>query len=114
MGWIYMTRFDHLEAVHQFKNDLQSFAIALGAPKKYHETITLFFLSVIADRLSSTTPVDATSKSWETFKAANEDLLLTSGDFLSTWYSKEVLRSNRARKDWVEPDRKALTFKLIR
>lgn len=70
----------------------------------YHETLTQFFIRVVRHFAA----------------ASREDLLTTanalvgsplaSRDFPLQFYSKELLFSVRARRNWVEPDVRALDF----
>ncbi|MEM7254283.1 MAG: hypothetical protein AAF493_22930, partial [Pseudomonadota bacterium] len=71
-------------------------ATKAGAPEKFHVTITLAFLSVIAERMAERSWTD-----FETFIAENEDLMRR--DFLRAWYSDERLNTQRARELFVLP-----------
>lgn len=88
---------------HDFPNAAAAFAGALkqiaarAAPGKYHETITLAFLSLIAERQALGAHAD-----FEHFVAANPDLMETS--VLQRWYAPARLMSDVARKTFVLPD----------
>ena len=72
-------------------------ATAAGAAQKFNTTITLAFLSLIAERMQASAHDDFAG-----FIEENEDLLAS--DVLSRWYSKERLASDTARRVFLLPD----------
>jgi len=86
------------EAAAAFTRALKQIAARAGVPGKYHETITLAFLSLIAERQATEAHPD-----FESFAAANPDLMETS--VLKLWYAPERLMSDVARRTFVLPDR---------
>jgi hypothetical protein len=88
-----------LVAIARFRAALMRFAARIGKPEKYHETITVGYMLVIADRLRG-----AGEQSWEAFAAANADLLQTKPSVLVSFYSDAVLDSAAARAGFVAPD----------
>jgi hypothetical protein len=85
------------DAAAAFARSLKRIAMRAGAPGKYHETITLAFLSLIAERQALGGYVD-----FEAFAAASPDLMDAS--VLKRWYAPERLMSDIARKTFVLPD----------
>jgi hypothetical protein len=76
---------------------IRGFAEALGAPGKYHDTLTVAWARVVAHRaLGSDAP------SFERFLEAHPQLRRR--DLLSAHYSRELLFSSAARAAFVEPD----------
>ena len=71
-----------------------------GAPEKFNATITLAFLSLIAERMAGKAYTD-----FAEFETANPDL--ASMAVLGQWYSKERMTSPTARKQFLMPDRVA-------
>lgn len=92
-----------LGAMSRFRAGLRRFAARLGKPDRYHETITVAYLLLIADRLGA-----SRDQSWEAFAAENPDLLRPS--CLDEYYSRELLESSRARDVFVWPDAQVQTF----
>ena len=86
------------EAAFRFSRTLRALTEGLGVAGKYHETITRFYVFVIAERCRLTPGAD-----WETFKARNPDLL--DGSLLRERYSPDRLASDEARRFFVLPDR---------
>jgi hypothetical protein len=68
-----------------------------GKPQAFHQTITIAFLSLIAERIESGGAAD-----FADFAQANPDLLEKS--VLSRWYRAERLASTAARRTFLLPD----------
>lgn len=100
-AWCYLRAHSLPDAIVRFTTALQAFAAAHGKPDLYHETITIAFMLVIAERASAP---DAAS-TWTEFAAANGDLLTWKPSILERYYTTETLWSERARRSFVMPDR---------
>ena len=99
VGWYYLNHLPMLAAMARFKTALQRFATSKGKPDRYHETITLAYLVLIAERLAG-----ARGLSWEDFAARNPDLLTWNPSILARYYRADTLASDRARQTFVLPD----------
>jgi hypothetical protein len=99
VAWCYLNRVPLLLALARFRSALQRFAAAQGKPDRYHETITIAYMLLIAERLGH-----ARGASWEQFASANPDLLTWNPSILSRFYTDEVLSSERARGVFVLPN----------
>lgn len=104
MAWLYVKAHPLEEAIHRFSSDLRAYTQALGAPGKYHATITWFFLLLINDRVQERGAPD-----WVTFQDQNPDLIGSASTLLQAHYSRDRLGSEVARKRFVLPDRVPLT-----
>lgn len=102
VAWWYLGRYSLPSAVVRFATALRRFAAAHGAAGKYHETVTVAWMLIIADRLRG-----SGASSWDAFAAANADLLVRTPSVLSRYYTDETLASERARQQFVLPDRSA-------
>jgi len=89
--------YDFLDASLKYSECINTLATRAGAGQKFNLTITLAFLSLIAERMNATR-----HDSFETFIQQNQDLL--SADLLAKWYSPERLRSDLARDVFLMPD----------
>jgi len=69
----------------------------LGRRHKYHETVTVAFVRVVAGHMRK-------GESWDEFKVRIDDLLDTESPVLLKFYSSELLFSSEARNSFVEPD----------
>ena len=76
---------------------IRAFAEAHGAPRKYHETMTVAWARVVG-RLA----VDSEPLPFGEFLDANPQLVRPG--VLSAHYSDALLQSERARASFVEPD----------
>ena len=92
-----LRKYSFLEATSRYARTIQTMARRAGAEKKFHVTITLAFMSLIAERMESTDHRD-----FETFSRVNEDLFAR--DVLDRLYSRERLHSDVARRIFVMPD----------
>jgi hypothetical protein len=99
VGWCYLKRFDLLEAVTRFTKALRRLTQKLGADEKYNETISWFFLLLIAERIDADPAAD-----WEQFCVANGDLCSDARRMLQRYYSQQRLHSAAARKQFLLPD----------
>ena len=102
VAWWYLGRHPLPVALARFASALRCFAAAHGAAGKYHETVTVAWMLIVADRIRRDGP-----SSWEAFATANPDLLVRSPSVLSRYYTDETLASERARQQFVLPDRRA-------
>jgi hypothetical protein len=98
VAWSYLQAYPLAEAIAKFTAALRSLTNRLGAAMKYHETISWFFMIAIADR-------GAAGSCWETFKTTNRDLIENGGGLLQQHYSAACLSSEKARRQFVLPDR---------
>ncbi len=87
---------DFLEAVVRYVGGIRAIANNAGVPGKFHMTVTLAYLSLIAERMAS-----SEHSSFERFFKDNADLL--SKDALSPWYAPDRLNTALARKQFVLP-----------
>jgi hypothetical protein len=98
VAWWYLRREPLLRAMPRFRAALQRFASAKGRPDRYHETITIGYMWLIADRLDG-----ARQLTWDEFAARNPDLLRRQPSALAEFYADGVLASARAREVFVLP-----------
>ncbi|MBT8100860.1 MAG: hypothetical protein KJO82_13980 [Gammaproteobacteria bacterium] len=100
LAWLYLREYPVTAAIERFSAALKRLTLKLGVPGKYHETITWFFMLIIAQRCA-----DRPSQDWPQFKATNSDLLDWDENILHRYYSKATLDSDEARRTFVLPDR---------
>lgn len=98
-AWSYLRAAPFHDAVARFATALQRYASSLGASAKYHETMTVAWMALVAERLAATPDLD-----WDGFAAAHVELFETPS-LLASYYSGECLASERARQTFVLPDR---------
>ena len=103
VAWVYLSESSGAEeAAAKMRATLQKFAISAGKPEKYHETITLFWVRLLAGIRAA--------RSRETLRQiVHAHPRLLEKDFPLAYYSSERLFSDKARTSWVEPDLKPLS-----
>jgi hypothetical protein len=93
-------KYSFLDASTRYAKAINTIATKAGAPEKFNMTITLAFLSLIAERVHTTT-----HSSFEGFLQENNDLL--SKNVLRKWYSDAQLHSDFARTHFLLPTKAA-------
>ena len=92
-----LRKYDFLKASVRYSECINTIATKAGAARKFNTTITLAFLSLVAERMQAR-PND----SFDAFISQNQDLV--SGNPLQKWYSPERLQSDLARSVFLMPD----------
>ena len=100
LAWLYLKEYPVTAAIDRFSAALRRLTQKLGVPGKYHETITWFFMLMIAQRCADQPDLD-----WPQFRAGNGDLFSKDDNVLNRYYSNATLHSNEARRSFVLPDR---------
>jgi hypothetical protein len=98
MGYEMLRRHSFPETVLLFSEALRGLAARAGKPQAFHQTITIAFLSLIAERIES-----ADSVNFDAFALRNSDLF--DKTVLSRWYRPERLASPQARRTFLLPER---------
>jgi hypothetical protein len=98
VGFELLRHHDFCDALAAYSAALKRIATRAGNPSAYHETITVAFLSLIAERSASGQYPD-----FATFAQVNPELMNKS--ILEHWYAPERLASPIARRTFVLPDR---------
>jgi hypothetical protein len=98
--WCYLQQFPVAVTIAKFTASLRALTVRFGMPQKYHETISWFFIIVIADRVAG-----SAACTWEDFRTENRDLIENGSALLRQHYSADHLNSTEARQRFVLPDR---------
>jgi len=110
VGFGYLQRHGYAGALSAMAQALRKFAAHHGKAGLYHETITVAFLALIHQRMAEDlfSPgsnlgggSDPHALEWESFAARHQDLF--DGALLARYYSKDVLRTDLARRCFVLP-----------
>lgn len=97
-AWLYVRRFGESDAATRLSERILRFATHYGSPQKYHYTMTVAWVRLIAAAQRDTPNVVR----FEDFLAAHPHLLDMRA--LSKYYSASRLGSAAARAEWIEPD----------
>ena len=98
VAFLYLCRFPIPEALQRFTNALKRFAAAQGKADRYHETISWAYMLLVQERMTR-------PQEWDRFAAENPDLLNWKVSILKSYYREETLKSEKARRVFVLPDK---------
>lgn len=98
MAFEMLVRHDFAETVLHYSRALRAMTARAGRPEAFHQTVTIAFLSLVAERLERALQAD----DFAAFVRANPDLLEKS--VLGRWYGPERLASQAARRTFLLPD----------
>jgi hypothetical protein len=101
LAWLHVHRESLAEAEEHIRTGIRAYAAHLGAADKYHETITLAWVKLVATHREAT---------FEEF--LRENLGRLNPGTLHRFWSPELLAGERARLEWVAPDLKDLPLDL--
>ena len=104
-GFAYLQMHGYAGALGAMARSLRRFAAHHGKQGLYHETITAAFLALIHERMAEDLFADGGSDphalDWDSFAARHPGLF--DGALLMRYYSKDVLRTDLARRCFVLP-----------
>ena len=98
VAWLYLKSSDATRAAERMTAGILRFANHHGATQKYHHTLTLAWMRLVAAALVET------PDGYDFAKFLAEHSELGDKDLLKKYYSPELLQTNEAREGWVEPD----------
>lgn len=105
MAWLYLMRYDESTALLHIRTGILRYnANVTKKAGAYHETITVAYTRLVADRLTAL-PRD---HRFDDFKVISNDLLDRTMTALLVYYSRERLFSDTARAQFIPPDLKPL------
>jgi hypothetical protein len=90
-------RYPFVEACSRYAETIKAMAEGVGAPEKFNATITIAFMSLIAERRERSATKDLIA-----FLDESPELL--DRNLLKQWYSNERLHSTLARRQFLLPD----------
>ena len=102
VAWLYLKSSDATRATERMSAGIRRFADHHGATEKYHHTLTLFWMRLVAAALVETPEGCA----FEEFLADHPEL--RDKNLPAQYYSQDLLRTSAARGGWVEPDLRPL------
>ena len=98
MAFEMLRRHDFAETVLHYSRALRAMTARAGKPQAFNQTVTIAFLSLIAERLERGHPAD-----FAAFQRDNAELFEKNA--LARWYRPERLASDAARRTFLLPDR---------
>jgi hypothetical protein len=105
----YLNGASRLEAIAKMRAGILNFADHYGIEGKYNETITLFWIILVERHLQKL------ASDLSLLDRANAVVeALADSRVMSEYYSKELLWSERAMREWVAPDLNSLDRSISR
>jgi hypothetical protein len=102
VAWVYLAESNSIDqATARMGATLRKFAAANKVPAKYHQTVTAFWMRILA--LLQASDQRFSLDDWVALKPQ-----LLEKTFSLRYYSRERLFSETARESWVEPDLRSL------
>ena len=98
VAWLYLKSSDATRAAERMCSGILRFANHHGATQKYHHTLTMAWMRLVAAALVETPE----GHSFAHFLSDHPEL--ADKNLLSKYYSKEILQTRAARERWVGPD----------
>ena len=102
VAWTYLRRMDYSAAEKRMSDAIRKFAGVHGATSKYHHTLTLAWMRLVAAAIRDDPRID----NFDRFSGAHPELFDPAAPAM--FYSPGLLQSEAARSGWVEPDLRAL------
>jgi len=90
-AWLYLRSRPFLEACIAMRDSLQHFAASIGKQGLYHETITVAFMSILAEQMAAAPEAD-----WQQLLAAHPELCEPA--LLTRYYGPGRLTQDLARR----------------
>jgi hypothetical protein len=103
LGWILLRRMAPDDAVREACSGIRRYATHLGAADKFHWTVTEALLRLLLAGGAANQGLD-----WQSFLAANPELLNDARARLALHYSPARLADAAARTAFIQPDRAPL------
>jgi len=99
LAWLYLRRHGPAEATERMREGIRRFAAFHGVPGLYHETLTTFWVLAVQEARSA----GPEAPDFESFARRHAELL--DKDLVRRHYGDGTIEGERARREWVEPDR---------
>jgi hypothetical protein len=97
LAWVCVQEAGDVHAAgERIKRLIRQFAAAAGHPGKYHETLTIFWVRLLAELKARCGDIP-----FAAVIADNPEIL--DKDFVLRFYPREVLFSDKARHEWIAP-----------
>ena len=102
LAWLYIKQYDLDTAIDKLTNGINAYASSLGAPEKFHHTITEALARIIQHRIKQQSYAN-----FEDYLHKNDDLTNNALQVLHTYYTADCLNSEAAKLAFVAPDKKS-------
>ncbi len=96
-AYLYLRQGDFPDALGRIRRAIRAYSAHLGKPGRYHETVTVAYLALIAQSIAQR----GHAGDWNAFQRSNPELMQR--DLLLKFYSPAELASDLARQVFVLP-----------
>ncbi|QEQ96937.1 hypothetical protein [Neptunomonas concharum] len=100
LAWLYLEKYPLYSAIDSICDHIQAYATALGAHDKFHRTLTVAIMNIMAHRKPR-----SEYASFDEFLQSNSDLIDDMEALVAKHYSAERLSDPEARHIFLAPDR---------
>jgi hypothetical protein len=97
--WVYLKALDFDTSLQKVVEGIKKFDQKFGRGAKYHATISYDYMQIFGKKMEHQPYLD-----WAEFIFENEDMLKPVKDVLLKYYKEETLFSERAKREFLEPD----------
>lgn len=101
ISWLYLKQYQTELAIDRVASGINRYATSLGALDKFHVTMTVALVRIIAGRMQ-----ESSTLNWPEFVQANPDLFNNAKKLLGEYYSFNLIESESARIEYLEPDKR--------
>jgi len=102
LAWIYLGRMSEAEATARIEQSIRQFAAYNGVPQKYHHTMTVAWMQLVAAARESTPEAG----DFAAFAERHPELFDVKA--LNLYYTAARLAGSEAKAEWVGPDLREL------
>ena len=99
LAWLYLRRHGPADAIQRMREGIRRFAASHDVPGLYHETLTTFWVLAVEEAHRA----DPEALDFESFARRHPELL--DKDLVRRYYREGTIDSEKARTEWIEPDR---------
>lgn len=99
LAWVHLHHYGIDKAIENIKTQLQHFVKVLGAKDKYHETVTIASIRAVYHFMQK-----SRANNFKDFIAENARLKYQFKELLSFHYSTNIFTSEKAKKEYLEPE----------
>jgi hypothetical protein len=101
LAYLYLQKLELPQAIDKTSQGIIDYADSLGVKDKFHATITYAIVSLMFVRQS-----ESPTPNWQAFIELNEDMATQCMPLLETYFSSDLLMSEKAKNQRVAPDKK--------
>ena len=99
LAWIHIHNYGIDKAIENITSQLQDFTKSLGASDKYNKTVTISAIRAVYHFMVRSQRTD-----FKSFISENPQLKFNFKELLSTHYSTDIFKSERAKREYLEPE----------